>query len=160
MPDKPTSRMEADIREILERVDLPDGPPPPKEVKGVPVHSDPKGKRPTHLRLVRTAPRRRGLASLPPVAWFGVAIVLTLVALFTSSRSQNITLILAIAAIAALIVPLFLRRTPSAGDTRGPGSITPTSRTWRGRDIDLAPPGGSNATDRVRRWIDRSRNGR
>lgn len=152
--------MEDDIREILERVDLPDGPPPPKEIKGVPVYAERKGKRPTHLRLVRNTPRRRGLANMPPVAWFGLAIAFTLVALFTSSRSQNITLILAIAAIAALIVPLFLRRTPSPTDTRGPGSITPTSKTWRGRDIDLTPQRGDSATDRVRRWIDRSRNGR
>jgi len=143
MPEKRYTKVEEEILQILDKMDL-DGDPAPRPP----------------LRIVRQQPHKPRFVGLKRVLrqpWIPLAVsgTLAFLAVMFSGNSHTAAVLLSIASILAFFSPLVLRRSP--GGTSPPSAYG--TKLWRGRDISLEPPRQSSSTNRARNWIDRHRRG-
>lgn len=143
MPEKRYTKVEEEILQILDKMEVENDPPPRPPLRIV--------RRTEHHRTSR---RVRSIASRD---WIPLALsgALAFAALMFSNQSHTAALILSIASMLAFFSPLVLRR-------GGKGSSPPEpygAKLWRGRDISLEPPRSESVSDRARDWFERHRRG-
>jgi hypothetical protein len=137
MTDKRYSKIEEEIIEILGQMD--DTPAPEQPNNLVQFRPRPKPKRPTPPR-----PKLPDTGLLQKVrryssgSWVGVGIVAAIVAWQLGRFLPILGLVGMVVAIGAFLAAFYTRQ---KGSVAGLPSSSPTSKRWRGRDIDLPPPG-------------------
>jgi hypothetical protein len=142
MPEKRYTRVEEEILQILDKMEVVDERPakPPLRL----VRSQKRGARFTRLRRFLHA----GWISLALTALFAFLAVVF-------QESHLLATSLAVCSILAFLSPIVLRR-PGNKNTMPPQYGT---KLWRGRDISLDPPRQDSAVDRARGWFDRRKGG-
>ena len=142
MPEKRYTRVEEEILQILDKMEVVDERPakPP-------------------LRIVRSptrGPRFARLRRFLHIGWLSLAVTALfafLALMFQDSHLLATTL--AVCSILAFLSPIVLRRPGS----KGAAPPQYGTKLWRGRDISLDPPSQDSAVDRARGWFDRRRGG-
>lgn len=143
MPEKRYTKVEEEILQILDKMEVVDERParPPLRVVRSPVRK----------------PRFDRVRAAANVTWLSLALtaLFAFLALVAKENSHLLATTLAVFSILAFLSPIVLRRPGSKG------GIPPQHGTklWRGRDISLSAPHQESASDRARRWFDRRRGG-
>lgn len=141
MPEKRYTKVEEEVIQILDKMELVDERPARPPLRVV---------KPSRGQTIRAR-----LRSFRGMVWASLAVtaVFTFLAVVLADRSHLLATVFAILAILAFLSPIVLRR-PSGQGT------APTqfgTKEWRGRDISFAPPPQDSVTDRARRWWNQRR---
>lgn len=151
MPDKRYSKVEEEIIQILDQMDQEPPPSPPSNL----VPFRPRSKKPVRSRLKLDRVNVAGINPLSRVrrysagSWLGVGIVAALLAWQLSRFSGLLATIAMVLSILAFLAALYTRR--GGGVIGGPPSA-PTTKRWRGRDIDFDTSRRSVVADRTKNW--------
>ena len=145
MPEKRYTKVEEEILQILDKMEVIDERPAraPLSVVRAPVRKS---------RFVRV----RGALDVP---WLSLAVTAAfafLAVVLAEENSHLAATTLAVLSILAFLSPVVIRR---RGSPRSLPSEQGT-KLWRGRDISLDPSRQESPADRARRWLDRRRDGR
>jgi hypothetical protein len=143
MPEKRYTKVEEEILQILDKMEVIDERParPPLRVVRSP------GRKPRFERLRRVA----------YAPWLSLALtgLFAFLAIMLKDESHLAATILASCSILAFLSPIVIRRP-------GSSSAAPQqygTKLWRGRDISLDEPHSDPPPGRTRRWFDRHRGG-
>jgi len=147
MTDKRYSKIEEEIIEILDQMEDIPAPEQPTNLVQFRPRPRPKPKQPTPPR-----PKLPDTGLLQKVrryssgSWVGVGIVAAIVAWQLGRFLPLLGMIGLIVAVGAFMAAFYTRQ---KGSVAGIPSTSSTSKRWRGRDIDLPPPG---SRQRNTRW--------
>lgn len=148
MTDKPYSKVEEEIIQILDQMeDDPAADPPSNLVAFRP--------RPKPRRELPAPPNLNNLGVLQRVrrysagSWVGIGLVAAFVAWQSSRFIPMLGMIAMLVSIGAFMAALYTWRT---GSTPGIAGTSATTKRWRGRDIDLAQPSRESGLNRGKRW--------
>ena len=150
MSDKRYSKVEEEIIQILDQMDKEPPTTPPTNL--VPFRP-----------RTKTSPRKLNTSQLKPSgthalqkvrryssgSWIGVGIVAAIFAWQLSRFSGALAMIAMVLSILAFLAALYTRR---GGGGLGVPPAAPTSKRWRGRDIDFDSSRRSSVADRTRNW--------
>jgi hypothetical protein len=150
MTDKRYSKFEEEIIQILDQMDRESPPAPPANL----VTFRPRTK-PSQRQIYTDRLKASGASPLTRVrryssgSWVGVGVVAALFAWQLSRFSGALAMVAVVLSILAFVAALYTRR---GGGAIGLPPSAPTTKRWRGRDIDFDSSRRSSVADRTRNW--------
>lgn len=146
MPEKRYTKVEEEILQILDKMEVVDERPAQSPLRAVP--SPPRRK-----------PRSHRMRSFLHAPWTSLALTaaFAFAALLARDTSHLLATALASLSIIAFFAPIVLRR-----QTVSPGGVPQHfgTKQWRGRDISFDPPHRTSLAERARIWLDNQRRNR
>lgn len=150
MPDKRYSKVEEEIIQILDQMDNDPPAAPPANLVPFRPRAKPSARRldTRMLTQARSNPIAR-VKQYSSGSWVGVGIVAALIAWQLSRFSGTLALVAMTLSVIAFLFALYTRR--SAGVVGG-APAAPTTKRWRGRDIDFDQTRRTSIAERTRNW--------
>ena len=150
MSDKRYSKVEEEIIQILDQMDRESPPTPPANLVPFRPRTKPSPRRINTDRL-----RATGVSALARLrryssgSWVGVGVVAAVFAWQLSRFSGVLAMVAVVLSGLAFLAALYTRR---GGGAIGLPPSAPTTKRWRGRDIDFDGARRSSVADRTRNW--------
>lgn len=139
-PDKPYSKVEREVLEILDQLEEQQ----PKERPGNVVDFRTR-KRQRRWRLPTLRRPRLDIRAVTPLRMLLLTVVLAVLAFVVRDFSSTLALVLAIGSITAFLSLFFIGR---SGPRPGGPPRAPQTKRWRGQDIEVGPPSRGSSEKR------------